>query len=65
MNAKEVLALGMGIVGFLILRVVYLGTEILSGNGTNIRWLFFGFGFGLFLFFFFAFFIGQENRYDH
>jgi hypothetical protein len=60
MNAKEVISCWLGVVGFLILRIIYLGSEILSGNGTDIRWLVFGFG--LILFFLFAFFLGQENK---
>jgi len=61
MNHKEVFALFFGIIGFILLRIIYLGDPIPSPHGYyDLRSLVFIFGF-IFIFIF-RLFIGQENR---
>jgi len=61
MNIKEAFALIFGVIGFLILRVIYLGEPIPSPNGYyDLRTPIFVFG--VIFIFIFGFFLGQENR---
>jgi hypothetical protein len=64
MKTNEVVALVIGVVGFLILRVIYLGDSIPSPNGLfDLRpW---SFGLGLILVFMFGFIMGWQGRYDN
>lgn len=61
MNLREVFALIIGVFGFLILRVIYLGNEIPSPNGYyDMRPAVFGIG--VVLVFLFGLIIGWENK---
>ncbi|MCK9458713.1 MAG: hypothetical protein M0R80_03675 [Proteobacteria bacterium] len=61
MKNNEVVALIIGVVGFLILRVIYLGDAIPSPNGLfDLRpW---SFGLGIVFVAVFGFLMGWENR---
>jgi len=60
MNGKEVFAIFLGIIGFFLLREIYLGTSYMSPNGGDYRYLVFALGMTLWASF--GIMLGQENR---